>query len=150
MSANPTTQFHLRSIVRDGRRYRRGRSKIAEVTINVEETPKKTEPDEEPTTTPTNQLLPGATALNSVILIGFLFYLEQKDHIHFSSTLSVSYPFFVGCEDNKHCVLESKELQLHNTNVTHFFIFILMFVGYVPIHILFLVLVFIVLLLSYV
>jgi len=147
MSVNPNKTFYLKSIVREGRgrgRLKRG-SKVAEVTINVSpsedpEKPKQTPQQEEVECDhiETNQFLPGAIALSSFILIFFLLYLERKDHINFSSELFVSYPYFVGCEDNKHCVLESKELQLQNTNVTHFFIFILMFVGYLPAHILYL------------
>lgn len=142
MSVNPTTQFHLRSIVREGRGRRKLRRppRIADVVINVApsedpEKPKQSEV-EETATTPTNQFLPGAVALNSFVLVVFLLYLEKKDHIKFPSTLSVSYPSFVGCEDNKHCVLESKEIDLNDTNVTHLFIVILMFVGYLPVHIL--------------
>jgi hypothetical protein len=148
MSVNPNTQtFHLKSIVREGRP-RRGklrRPKVQEVvTINLgpsedpDKPPNQPAEDVPPVVQETNQFLPGAVALNSFILMFFLFYLERKDHIKFSSLLVVSYPLFIGCEDNKHCVLESKELSLHNTNVTHLFIFILMFVGYLPAHILYL------------
>lgn len=142
MSVNPTTQFHLRSIVREGRGRRKLRRppRIADVVINVApsedpEKPKQSEV-EETATTPTNQFLPGAVALNSFVLVVFLLYLEKKDHIKFPSTLSVSYPSFVGCENNNNCVLESKEIDLNDTNVTHLFIVILMFVGYLPVHIL--------------
>ena len=137
-------QFRLTSIVKQGRRGKLRRPQVAEVTINVgpSEDPEKPPSTEQPDTSQlvpdTNQFLPGAVALNSFILMFFLFYLEQKDHITFESILVISYPMFTGCEDNRHCVLESKELQLHNTNVTHVFIFILMIVGYLPAHILYL------------
>jgi len=151
MSVNPEHRlqtFHLRSIVRAERkgRGRLKKARVADVTINVgpsedPEKPKHTE-HEDPTvhtsTDQQNQFLPGAVALNSFILMFFLFYLERKDHIKFSSVLTLSYPSFVGCEDNKQCILESVELHLNNTNVTHLFIFILMFMGYLPAHILYL------------
>ena len=143
MSVNPGATFQLKSIVREGRP-RRGklrRPKVQqEVTINVgpSEDPDKPLIEDAPSTAQTNQFLPGAVALNSFILMFFLFYLERKDHIKFSSVLVVTYPSFVGCDDNTHCVLESTAIDLQNTNVTYLFIFILMFVGYSPAHILYL------------
>lgn len=147
MSVNPDRQhFRLTSIVKEGRRprgkLRRPTTKVADVTINVgpSEDPEKPPQhnNSEPEQIETNQFLPGAVALNSFILMFFLFYLERKDHIRFSSNLVVTYPLFIHCEDNKNCVLESREIDLNNTNVTHLFIFILMFVGYLPAHILYL------------
>jgi len=115
--------------------------KRSDVIINVSTDPEKKKPDivqPEKETNETNQFLPGAVALNSFIIIIFLLYLEQKDNIKFSNVLVIYYPTFVRCEDNKNCVLQRKEIELHHTNVTHLFIFILMFVGYLPAHIIYL------------
>ena len=151
MSVNPDRHtFHLRSIVRGGKTRGKGSrlnlkrgGRVADVTINVgpsdAEKPKQTEVEEVPTVViEQNQFLPGAVSINSFILMFFLFYLEKKDHVQFSSSLVVTYPLFIGCEDNKHCVLESKIMEIHHTNVTHLFIFVLMFIGYLPVHILYL------------
>jgi len=147
MSVNPDRQhFRLTSIVKEGRRsrgkLRRPTTKVADVSITVgpSEDPEKPPQQEEVECDhiETNQFLPGAVALNSFILMFFLFYLERKEHIRFSSNLVVSYPLFIHCDDNTNCVLESREIDLNNTNVTHLFIFILMFVGYLPAHILYL------------
>jgi hypothetical protein len=84
------------------------------------------------------QFLPGAALLSCFILICHLFFLEKKEHLTFTTSLYIHYPAYIGCSDKYTCQLRTDHYQLDDSNVTHFFILILVIIGYSPTHILYL------------
>ena len=135
MSANPGNKFYLKSIIRSNDRTRRGKQRrqtVSDIILTVKNPPDEEEENKEKTTKVVenepqkqqNHFFPGAVALNSVILIFFLLYLEQKQKIHYRIKLFLNHPE------------EQKEFTTM-FNTIHYFILILFFIGFSPIHILY-------------
>ena len=137
MSVNHGNKFYLKSIVRSNDRTRRGKQRRATVSDiiltvnnppdeeeNKEKTAKVVENEPQKQQKQQNHFFPGAVALNSVILIFFLLYLEQKQKIVFNKKLFLNHPE------------EQKEFTTM-FNTIHYFILILFFIGFSPIHILY-------------
>lgn len=86
-----------------------------------------------------NQFLPGAALLSCFILICHLLILEKKEYLFFQTKTLMHYPSYNKCNDKYTCELDTVHYNVSETNVTHFFVGILVLVGYGPTHIIYFV-----------